>query len=139
MKKTILLFAICIVLTLTSCSSDDDSSDNQDNLFNPPSWIIGTWLDESEPEWQQIGGFQFTNDNILDINADGETILNFKEAYANSESAGITVDEEETDSSYRVKIISNGVTNLDYKFNKNSDTDIVYELSSTYNIVLTKQ
>jgi len=134
--KTILIIAL-FLLTI-SCSKDDDSDSS--SSFNPPSWIIGTWLDKSEPEWAQAGGFKFTNDNIINLNADGVEILNYKDGYQSTIEIGLTtINETITSNSYEIKITTNGLTNPIYKFNKGDATTIVYQLTSSIDVVLTKQ
>ena len=44
MKKTLLLFAIAI---LVSCSSDDESTNSKNSSINPPNWIQGKWFQEN--------------------------------------------------------------------------------------------
>jgi len=134
--KTILIIGL-FLLTI-SCAKDDDN-DSSSSSFNPPSWIIGTWLDKSEPEWAQAGGFKFTNDNIIDLSADGVEILNYKEGLKESIEIGITtINETITSNSYEIKITTNGLTYLIYKFNKGDATTIIYELMPSHTVVLTK-
>ncbi|WP_144439127.1 hypothetical protein [Lutibacter profundi] len=138
MKKITKTLLIIGVLLLTfSCSKDDDSSLSS---FNPPSWIIGTWLDKTEPEWTQVGGFKFTNDNIIDLNAEGVEILNYKVGLQSAIDIGITTIEEIiTSNSYEIRITTNGLTNLIYKFSKGATNTIVYKLTPSIEIILTKQ
>lgn len=132
---SILLFTLML---LFSCSNDDDNTSN--SFINPPSWIHGTWLDESEPEWSQDGGFQFTNDNLLLVNTDGQVDINLKEGLQDGVNTGsITTEEIISDTEYNLAIISNGSTNVSYSFKKDTETTIIYELSSIYNVTLTKQ
>ena len=137
MKKVLFLF---VTLLMISCSSDDDSQ-TTNSFINPPDWIIGTWLDESEPAFSQIGGFQFTHDNLIDLDANGDVFLNLKEGLQESVDAGaITTNEIITNTVYELKIISNGVETNQYRFTRGTDnTTIVYNMSETYDVVLTKQ
>lgn len=140
MKKITLLIttSIFLVLLITSCSKDDDNSSS--SSFNPPNWIIGTWLDKSELEWSQIGGFKFTNNTIIDIDANGNEILNYSEGLEATLKTGLSIVEEViTDNSYHVKVTTSGVTSINYKYSKGTSNTIFYELNSTYTIELTKQ
>lgn len=139
MKNITILIITCFSILFTiSCSKDDD--DSTSSSFNPPNWIIGTWLDKSEPDWSQIGGFKFTNDNILDLNANGDQILNYKEGFSIGLNSGtMKIEETSTSNSYRVKIIATGVTVLDYKYSKGSSETIIYHLTTTLDVFLNKQ
>src|SRR5690606_6004747 len=113
--KKILLF-ILTILTI-SCSKDDDSANDNSNFINPPDWIIGTWLDESEPEWAQTGGYQFTNDNLISILSNGEVLLNLKEGLQDSFDTGsITTNEIISDTVYELKLLSSGIVTNQFKF-----------------------
>lgn len=63
MKKLILLLTV-LLTTFTSCSSSEDDNSGKTNetgdTFNPPSWIIGTWKDDSNTIT-----YTFTTDDIL--------------------------------------------------------------------------
>ena len=139
MKKISILIITCFSLLLTiSCSKDDEGSSS--SSFNPPNWIIGTWLDKNEPEWSQIGGFKFTSDNIIDLNADGQEILNYDQSFAIGLKSGtMKIDETITNEVYQIIINTSGITTLNYTFNKGSSNSIIYELNATQKVELTKQ
>jgi len=64
--KKLLLFA-SIVLTL-SCSSDDNSSSNSSSKITPPTWIQGTWAEETiYHDTGSIFGFKFTSNDACTI------------------------------------------------------------------------
>ncbi len=138
MKKiTKTLLIIGVFLLSISCSNNDDDDELAVSSFNPPSWIIGTWLDKTEPEWAQVGGYKFTSDNIIDLNADGVEILNYKEGLQMGIDSGLTTIEEIiTSNSYEIRIKTGGVTNPILKFRKGATNTIIFE---TIDIVLTKQ
>lgn len=141
MKQIQLFFIFSLTLSIVSCSSNDDHIESN-NFINPPDWIIGTWLDETDPDWAQIGGFQFTNDNLLDISSDNTTVVtNLKEGLQDGVNAGvISVDEVITSNKYELKILSNGTLTSNYEFSKGTNNQtIIYTLSSTRNVILTKQ
>lgn len=123
-----------------SCSSDDDVNQNS-NYINPPDWIIGTWLDESEPAWAQSGGFQFTNNNLISLLPNGEVNLNLREGLQDGFDAGITTTNEIiSETSYKLEIITNGNVTIQYKFTKGEDNNaIIYHLSEIFDVVLSKQ
>lgn len=140
MKKIITLSFIFLALC-TSCSSNDDENTNLANFINPPEWILGTWMDKSEPVWSQTGGFRFTNNNLLDLTSDGSIVVNLKEGLKQGINAGvISVKENSTSTNYSLEIISSGAVTSSYQFSKgNNDDNIVYKLTATKNVILTKQ
>lgn len=130
----ILIIGIFLIISSNSCSKEDDTIDN--NSINPPSWIIGSWLDKSEPTWAQIGGFKFTNVNLIELSAENTEILNYKESF---KTGLMNISETSNTNSYSIKIESQGVTVIDYYFEKSSSSEIIYDLNSSYNVILTKQ
>ncbi|WP_298762572.1 hypothetical protein [uncultured Polaribacter sp.] len=124
-----------------SCSSNDDDNLDSVNFINPPKWILGTWLDKSEPAWAQIGGFKFTNDNLFDLSSNGTITINLKEGLKQGIDAGvISVNENSTSTSYSLEIVSSGAISSSYEFSKgNNNASIVYKLTATRNVILTKQ
>ena len=125
---------------ILSCNSDDDNNDSS-GFLNPPQWIIGTWMDQSEPVYAQIGGFQFTDDNMISYNSDGEVLSNLKNEMQDAVDQGILrIEETSTSTVYEIKIISNETVSNQYKFRKGANNNsIVYDLSVIYDIILTKQ
>lgn len=140
MKKIQLIVLFTISILLFSCNKDDNDTNLTSSGFNPPSWIIGSWLEESDSTWAGIGGFKFTKNNIVDLDVDGSEILNYGESIKAGLAAGIIkIEEIKTDDTYNVKVITSGVSTLDYKFNKGTSNTIFYELNSIYTTELTKQ
>lgn len=131
--KTLIIFLISFTV-LQSCSKDDDNSLDS-NKINPPSWIIGSWLDKTEPEWAQIGGFKFTKDNLIELSADNKEILN----YNSSLSGLMDVTQTNTNTGYSLRIEVSGATVIDYYFEKGDNNTLIYKLSAVQNVVLTKQ
>jgi hypothetical protein len=137
--KILITTSIFLAILISACSKDDDTT-NSSSSFNPPNWIIGTWLDESEPEWQQVGGFKFTNHSIIDLDVDGNEIINYAEGLKATLKTGLTkIEEIKTDDTYHVKVTTSGVTSINYKYYKGGSNTIIYELNSIYDIELTKQ
>lgn len=137
--KILISTSILLALLISACSKDEDTTSSSSS-FNPPNWIIGTWLDENDSEWSQIGGFKFTNNSIIDLDVDGSEIINYNESLKAGLKTGIIkIEEITTDNTYNVKVITSGVSTIDYTYNKGSSNTIFYELNSTYTIELTKQ
>lgn len=138
--KTLKAFLIILLAgSVFSCSKEDDNESA--NFINPPNWIIGTWLDESEPTFSQIGGFQFTDDNLISISANGDVIIDLKEGLREGVDVGvIKTNEVITNSNYELEIITSGTVTNSYKFTRDIDaSSIIYDLSVTYDVLLTKQ
>lgn len=119
MKKNFLI--IIFSIALFSCSNSDDDNNQTENYFNPPSWIIGTWIQEGS----SLGnGYIFiTNDFLLKNQLGGNT--SFKEAIETTKSTGGNASATEVISStiYNVSIIIGAQTYI-YNFQKVSDTKI---------------
>lgn len=141
MKKVTFFLVIILVTSTISCSKDNDNSNKSNNFINPPDWIIGTWLDESEPTFSQIGGFQFTDDNLISISANGDVIIDLKEGLREGVDVGvIKTNEVITNSNYELEIITSGTVTNSYKFTRDIDaSSIIYDLSVTYDVLLAKQ
>lgn len=64
--KKIFLFLVALVGIVACSKGDSSSSEDGGNSsiagYNPPSWIIGTWMDESNST-----GFKFTSNNFCQI------------------------------------------------------------------------
>ena len=94
----------------------------------------------SDPEWSRSGGFQFTNDNLLELNTDGDVFLNLKESLQNGiDNDVITTNEEISSTNYVLEIISHGSVDISYEFSKNSDNSITQKITTTISVELTKQ
>ena len=119
MKKNFLI--VIFSFTLFSCSNSDDDNNQTANYFNPPSWIIGTWIQEGS----SLGnGYIFTtNDFLLKNEIAGNT--SFKEAIETTKSTGgnASATEEISSTMYNVSIIIGAQTYI-YNFQKVSDTKI---------------
>lgn len=119
MKKNFLI--IIFSIALFSCSNSDDDNNQTENYFNPPSWIIGTWIQEGS----SLGnGYIFTtNDFLLKNQLGGNT--SFKEAIETTKSTGGNASATEVISStiYNVSITIGAQTYI-YNFQKVSDTKI---------------
>ncbi len=138
MKQILLIFGITVLL-LSACKKKDDNDTTK--LVSPPAWIQGKWMDISQPAYARIGGFEFTSDNIIDYDQDENVNINFKDNFQLLvDSSQVTIEETKTNISYEVKITTNGMVTSVYNFEKGTDnTTIVYKLSSSIDVILTKQ
>jgi hypothetical protein len=113
MKK--LLFAFTSLLLL-SCSTSSDDDNNSSNLFNPPSWIQGTWSNE-------IAGFVFKKNDFCSKVSNLEICLNESLVAAKKSGASVNVDEDTSESEYKFSYTIQGQTSY-YHFIKISNTKI---------------
>jgi hypothetical protein len=68
MKKNGLFLSLLIVSVFFGCSNDDDNNSNTSNiLYSPPSWIIGTWIQEESIGTGAENGWKFTNNDFIQI------------------------------------------------------------------------
>jgi hypothetical protein len=82
MKKLLYLFLVLGLFACSSDSADDDENNNnscdaieaQTNLINPPSWILGTWINENAEAEDANGnlysyrdGFTFCSNNFGNV------------------------------------------------------------------------
>ena len=64
--KNLLLFVFALSITFSSCSSDDNgpngNNSNGDCSLSPPSWLIGTWRQDSQGTGLEVGWNITAND-----------------------------------------------------------------------------
>ena len=120
MKKIILLLTALIAL---ACSNDEtDTIAVNQNAFNPPAWIQGTWSKENATESDY--NFVFNADNICSAATKTNSAC-WKEGITELKKNNIeyVISEEATDTFYSVSYTANGkVTSV--MFTKMSDTKI---------------
>lgn len=134
MKKILPILAI-LIIALSSCSSDDDSSDNSSIQINPPNWIQGKWLLEGSVVGDS--GWRFTNNDFIIIQASNEISQRGQLEMFLGSGQDVSAIDETTESTY--KITSNfpaGQTTI-YSFTKVSDTEISWD--SVSGSIFTKQ
>lgn len=145
MKKIILLLTSVILL---SCSnSDDETANNQNYVFHPPTWLQGTWYSYYDDNNQSIeeveNSFKFLEDNILRYSGTTENFIvstNYNEQFGaqiNTEYTSFTVSEEITTNRYVIKFtqVTGGQTIvIKQYFFKINDTTFKYDSEETPSI-----
>lgn len=111
-----LLFVLSLVI-LFSCSSSSDD-DNSSNLFNPPSWILGTWSNE-------IASFVFKKNDFCTRVSNLESCLNDNLLAAKKTGVSVNVDEEISENEYKFSYTIQGQTSY-YHFKKITNTKIEF-------------
>ena len=84
----------CHPITTNKIPREDLSEEGTKNLFNPPSWIQGSWSNEGNSLT-----LKFTEDNIEQVRINGETSLSYKDFYAS-----YGVSETINDNQYRLDV-----------------------------------
>lgn len=134
MKKTIYFLTIFII-TLTSCSSENDNSSNSNILINPPEWIQGKWLLEDSIVGES--GWKFTNNDFILIQANTEISQREQlEQFANN-GQEVSANDSSSDNSYSVTLNSIGGQTTTYSFTKISGTKISW--NTVANSIYTKK
>lgn len=157
MKKRNLIYIFIIALLSISCSSDDDSINNEEIevALNPPEWIRGVWVSETFNENGDYG-WEFTNDDAKQITGGSvsfslkdrtETMI-WEALYRNPES-NVTQNsflrENSGEDFYKITEISYGFSSgnkieFDYYFEKENSTTIIRKKGPGYeDYVLTKK
>jgi hypothetical protein len=119
MKKTIYFLTI-LLITLTSCSSDNDSSSNI--LINPPNWIQGKWLLEGSVVGES--GWRFTSNDFILIQVNTEVSQREQLEQFSNNGQEVSASNTSSDNSYSVTLNSVGGQTITYSFTKISDTEI---------------
>lgn len=131
MKKLILLFFI--TTSFLACESSDDTTDSEDtSVFNPPTWIQGTW----ESEVLDSSGVKFTTDNFCTIALDNDTCY---KTIIDSSLGLISVENEtstDTDYEFTIKRPTNSTS---FHYRKKTDTSIVLVVLEIETTVLNKE
>jgi hypothetical protein len=133
MKK--IAYLILFFTFLNSCSKDDNSSSSSGYSINPPSWIIGTWVQRSNGNI--IAGHKFTKNDHITISFGGIETSD-KSAMDVYKNAGKNPKTEEviTNSSYELVIDFGTGQTITYNFKKKNDQTILWVQAS--NAELTK-
>lgn len=138
MKKLVYVFFMTMVLL--GCSSDDNSGSNGNNqFFNPPKWIHGTWLQMYEEDFSTGLGYKFTSNDFCTVVSQTTTCLkeHLQQVYDLGQQA--EVDEEiKSNTEYKFSYTIAGVTQ-EFHFRKVSDTKIEMVSYLGINAVLEKQ
>lgn len=121
---------LCIAtLSLFSCTSDDNSTDKEDPVMNPPEWIHGTW--NSIDELSEYVGWRFTEDDVIILKEDVE--VSQKLQIKGYENAGLNVEvvEEIEEEWYSLSLQLPMEETITFSFERESDTVIIYVHEST--------
>lgn len=135
-----LLFLIVITLINFGCSSDSSDS-SSDSVYNPPSWIQGTWGTRANGSTQVLNNYyyKFTSDNVCQlVLLTGDNALCWKDAIQQSPNT-MSGNDTATDTNYEASLISsNGLSTITFRFQKVSPTKILWISNSSTSIELEK-
>ena len=110
------LFFILVFSVLFSCSSSDDTPNNNVNSFSPPTWIIGTWLNQEDFDLGIPRGFKFTNQQYCQILLTSNNCLD----------GTLITEESKTESDYKFSYgISSLSTNLHFRKLNNNQIQVL--------------
>lgn len=133
MKKIFPILAI-LMIALSSCSSDDDSTTNSQIQINPPNWIQGKWLVDVTISGEN--GWRFTNNDFIIIQSNTEMSQREQLQQFSNNGQDVSANDTSTDSTYSVTLNTIGGQSTTYTFTKISNTEITYDV---LNIIYTKQ
>jgi hypothetical protein len=118
--KKLALSAICAAIVLGALGCNPISP------LSPPSWINGTWADQTGAM-----SWQFTADDVI-YTSGGSVSIDYRKMYTSG------LSDSSTTTSYTFRISASGVT-ISYRFDKVDATTINYVLSTVAILPLTKQ
>ncbi len=81
--------------------------------FNPPSWIIGTWIEEEPSANGDLKGYKFTYTDVISFDT-SSTHWRDNNRWQNStierqgDGGAINVTEEVSDSNYKINVTTPG-------------------------------
>lgn len=121
---------LCIAtFSLFSCSSEDNSTDKEDPVMNPPEWIHGTW--NSIDNLSEYIGWRFTEDDVIILKEDVEVSQSLQIRGYENAGLSVEIEEEIEEDWYRLSLhLPMGETFI-YSFEKESDTVIIYVEEAT--------
>ena len=122
MKKFYFIILAVFIMSLSSCSSDDNGSSN--SQINPPNWIQGLWM---TGEGLADTGFRFTSNDITIILINTEVsqkgyIKQFTDAGQN-----VSTNEEMDENSYSIILNYPAGQSVTYSFTRISDSKITWD------------
>lgn len=139
--KKLVLRTFVLVIILTSCSSNSDSNESNNNSITPPSWIQGIWLQTQSTDPLIISKFcKFTNNDFC-VFASSTEICNAQSIQQAAQSGATTnIQQTISDDVYELSLTIQSQT-TSYKFIKISSTKIEYvnPISGLPNLPLTRQ
>lgn len=132
MKNILLLIFVVI---FTSCSSSDDNDSSSKSLYNPPSWIQGTWGIAENEGFPENALLKFTSDDVCQLVQ--VTSMCWKEAIKNSPQI-LSGSDKSSDTTYEAKFVSGGSTTVTLSFKKVSATKILWVNNGSGDLDLVK-
>lgn len=116
MKKT--LSILLLILLFFSCAGKQELivEETPQNVFNPPEWILGNWIDETE-----ILEYTFTENDVLAIT--WGIVNSFKEDYSPNDIKDIVVNDSEY--SVTIEFLNRDQT---HRFSKGLNGRLIYYL-----------
>lgn len=123
MRPYFLILSIAIV-SLFSCTSDDNSSDKKEPVMNPPEWIHGTW--NSMDGVSEYIGWRFTEEDVILLKEGVE--VSQKLQIKGYENAGLRVEvvEEIEEDWYSLSLLLPMGETIIYSFEKESETVLIW-------------
>lgn len=115
-----------LAIVMISCSSDSNNNSTVSVKINPPGWIQGTWLDES-----QTVGFKFTNNDMITINFNTEQSQRELLQLGADSGQTVSASDESTSNYYSLVLNFPAGQTVTYSFNKLSDNEINWTTIST--------
>ncbi|AYN05484.1 hypothetical protein [Flavobacterium sp. 140616W15] len=119
MKKLIFTFTILLFISCSSSDSEDNSSKSD---FNPPSWIQGTW--KQQTDLSTGVGFKFSSNDFCSTISSTQQCQKGLVDLARSGGIIVKVTETISDKYYSVEISYSVGQTITYSFKKNSATKI---------------
>ena len=104
-RKSIFLLSVISIAGVTASAQS-----KSENLFNPPSWILGEWANLSGSELNEIERIAFSEDEIEMVLSQGDTPLKFSRKFKKYK-----VEETPGVETYRI-VVSNSKEELIWEF-----------------------
>jgi hypothetical protein len=140
--KRILFIASTVLLgalLLMGCSSDSASNNKSAPTINPPSWILGSWLNTDSKSAEYQNGFKFDNHDLSKLFMVTSSVSYAGVIQTYNAQWPATVTEEKTDTYYKITI-KYADKNYQYYFVKKPNNQIQEMLADPNGVTLyTKQ
>lgn len=123
MKNQLLFLGFFFASFLFGCSDDDDNnSNNNSNIqYSPPSWIVGTWIQDFSIGTGAENGWRFTSNDFIQL-APGGIEQNHSQQVRSLSQNGAFLNDELNGDTYSITWSTGGtqVTNSFEKINNQS-------------------